>query len=201
MLPMARPSVSTACFAKTLGRLAVLAAVQAVACRGSSAPPMKGIRATAMARSRGIESYDVILCDRDDVNAIVHGLDVARLTVHAVRGEAKQVLESAGTALVLRTGPNRIEVQGESSSIVLERLSGAWLARDSMDAKTTALLATLLAIDVDMAVQGTSLVGNAQAYVPCTLRCESASACVIRGNLPSCAESIVTCGECLEQEP
>jgi hypothetical protein len=62
-------------------------------------------------------------------------------------------------------------------------------------------VALLLAVDIDMAVQGTSLVANGSEYVACTIECTSAAQCVPQWDAPVCAPHVVTCSACLEQEP
>jgi hypothetical protein len=151
----------------------------------------------------GIFAYDIIHADRKTLDVRLEGQTTGRLRVE-VRGEVvTQRLEAAGRPpFVLQTSPDQLETREAATARVLARkAAGRWGIVDAPSAADTFTIAQILAADVDLAVQGASMIWDGGQYAFCTWECVKAGECIRKDSLEECAPRVVTCAACLEQEP
>src|SRR5205814_10059880 len=101
------------------------------------------------------------------------------LHVHVMKAEALQQLEmGGGPPFVLGTSATAVEIGGTNASKVLaEVIGGGWVARAPTTPGEASKLSLLMAVDLDLAVQGSSMVFAGQLYAHCSLECSQAARC------------------------
>jgi hypothetical protein len=162
-----------------------------------------GIPAGDAARAQGVDAYDVLRATEQDIDARLLGRAAAHLLVHCADGVTVQRLDGRAP-FELSTSPGRIEIgTGGAFRVVAEKDGDRWLSRGPLDADADARrsMRLLFAVDVDLAVQGSSIVLGGTAFARCTEECDRAQLCAETFEAASCAQHAVLCGGCLEQEP
>ena len=191
-----------------LGLVAIAGLVAAIALAAvRTAPPLPAQIATgSAARSSGILGFEVISEAPGSLDVRLDGPPGGgRLRVRtapAQPGETEQQIEGFGAPFIVRTRRESLVLgRAGAERIVARRERGAWIG-DSLDAGDSAALARVVALDEELAVQGSSLVFGGAAYVQCTVRCLRAEACVrTTANAARCADDVVVCAACLERAP
>jgi hypothetical protein len=155
------------------------------------------------ARAQRVDSYLFHQATAHDLDLAFIGPKEGRLKVHVMGGSAVQELERTPEGrTVLRTSARRIELEdGEGARLLAEAADGRWVARAPVSPAAAASLAFLVAVDLDLAVQGASMVFEGKLYARCTLECATGVVCLRRSAFEECAEHVAVCGACLEQEP
>lgn len=190
--------------AASLALVSLVALASAIVLASSQTPaqPPAWIAADDAARSRGVHRFEVVTEAPGVLDVRLEGPAVAgRLRVHADATETEQRIEGFGEPFVVRTRRDSLAVgRPGAERIIAHRGRGSWDGAP-LDAADADALARVLAIDVSVAVQGSSLVFGGTGYVSCTVRCTRAETCVRRMSQPAgCADDIVVCGACLERE-
>lgn len=192
--------------AASLALVSLVGLASAIVRASSKTPaqPLAWIPADDAARSRGIGRFEVVAEAPGVLDVRLEGPAVAgRLRVRAGATETEQRIEGFGEPFVVRTRRDSLAVgRPGAERIIARRGRGSWDGAP-LDAADADALARVLAIDVSVAVQGSSLVFGGTGYVSCTVRCTRAETCVRRMSrqLAGCADDIVVCGACLEREP
>jgi hypothetical protein len=154
------------------------------------------------AQELGFTAYEINKATADELDVTLVGRSPARLLATITQAESIQRLQRSGEVFALRTSADRMQVeQGGRSRLLAERLGDRWFERAALDVAGRQNLGVILAADIDLAVQGTSMVFGGQRYVWCTLECVNSAACLRRGAEGLCAAGITTCAACLGQEP
>ena len=175
-------------------------AASALGCTEAS-PAATGIGAGDEARARGVEGYDVVSASAHDLDVQLRSATPARLRIHTAEGETVQRLDGP-IAFALATSQSHLRLEvGGRPRLVAEKSGEAWLARDAIDPLAARAIELVLAIDIDLAAQGSSLVFGGSVLARCSETCEKATRCAGHFEADRCAPSIVLCGACLEQEP
>jgi hypothetical protein len=183
------------------GRVAVVGLLALGACSREH-PAITAYPAGDLARRQGIEGYQILKDRPTELDLNLSGRPAAKLAVRILGGVTTQSIEREGGRFGLRTSFDRVEVEENGRyRVAAERMVGGWKVHEGLGRVSTDWLAFLLAIDVDLAVQGTSMVFQGRRYAWCTLECERAAGCARQGTPLNCLEQLVTCGACLEQEP
>lgn len=183
---------------------ALLAAVATIsACGRPAAVSSRRFAAGPAAQARGVAAFQVLRAGPRHLDLLLEGELAGHLEVRAANGNATQRLEVGGAPpLVLRTSWERVTVEFvESTQVLAERTGTVWIAREPLAAAAGALVTLLLALDIDLAVQGTSMTFNGRRYAWCTPMCATAERCARGGRAEACGDAVATCGACLEQEP
>jgi hypothetical protein len=153
----------------------------------------------------GVQGYRVLRADAQFVDVRLVGPRGGRLTIHALPSHVEQrLVRDDGTTLGLVTDAQTIRVDVGTQSWVVARREGArWAPVEGTvpTATWSTDMTLVLAVDIDMAVQGTSLVASGSEYVACTIECTSAAECIPHWDASECAPHVMTCSACLEQEP
>jgi hypothetical protein len=166
------------------------------------APGRATFPAGPAAQELGFTAYDINKATRDELDVTLLGRSPAHLFATVTEREAIQRLQRRDDVFSLRTSADRMAVeQGGVPRLLAERLGDRWLERAPLDAADREKLGAILAADIDLAVQGTSMVFGGRRYVWCTLECVNSAACLRRGSAGPCAAGITTCAACLAQEP
>jgi hypothetical protein len=166
-----------------------------------ASPGSTGIRAGDAARARGVDAYDVLEATAHDIDARLLGKVPLHLHVHSADGETVQQLDGPAP-FVLSTSRERVEVETSGHPrIVAEKVGDVWRAPEGVDAATQRAIGLVLSVDVDLAVQGSSLVFGGSTFARCTETCDRASRCAEHFDAARCAQDTTLCGACLEQEP
>jgi hypothetical protein len=176
----------------------------ALACAPRAPSPAGTFAAGPVARGHGVEGYQVLAADAHHLDVRWLGRTAGHLRVEVQGGSATQRLEAPEEAFTLFTSRDRIAMDLDGTRRVLaERTGDGWVERErpARGASSDRWLPTLLAVDIDLAVQGTSMIFEGKVYAPCTGECIKAERCVRESPLPRCAAGVTTCGACLEQEP
>jgi hypothetical protein len=150
-----------------------------------------------------VSSYLIRQAGAHDLDTDLMGATPGRLIIHVLSGIATQELKREdGRRFILRTSSSRIEVADDGGPRLLaERFRDGWQQRGRLSPSALASLDLLLAVDLDLAVQGASMAFDGRLYARCSLECWSATTCVRRPSFDRCAEHVAVCGACLEQEP
>ncbi|MBS2012688.1 MAG: hypothetical protein JST00_07375 [Deltaproteobacteria bacterium] len=147
-----------------------------------AATPVGEIDASAPARSCGIRRYRVEQADRRSVRVRWDG---GALTSDGDEERTLQTLTLGARTYELETKGGRFELRG---------------AANDVDARLA--LRAFMAVDVDMAVQGSSLVRGGRAHASCTSECLRAYSCAGRERADAaCEASVAVCGACMVQWP
>lgn len=173
------------------------------ACGRPAAVPSSRFVAGPAAQARGVAAFQVLRAGPRHLDLLLEGEGAGGLEVRVAGGNSIQRLELRGTPpLVLRTSWDRVQVEMAGSTQVLAERSGAvWVARERLAPAAQPLVTLLLALDIDLAVQGTSMAFQGRHYAWCTRMCAAAERCARQGRLETCGDAVATCGACLEQEP
>ena len=156
--------------------------------------------ASKEASALGVQGYRVLRADAHNLELHLLGTRQARLQVEVRGGNALQRLQTVDGAFTLWTSLDRITVEQQAAPfLAAERVDDGWIERAPIPPAAWPSLELLMAVDIDLAVQGTSMIFEGKQYAWCTLQCSNAARC--GPDLELCAESIVTRGACLEQEP
>jgi hypothetical protein len=187
-------------FAGSCGALVTFGAAGFTGCAPRS--PASVVGAGPLARGAGVSAYRVL---RDEL----HALDVEVLGDHPARLESRGTASSVTERLfvsspsvekvALEVTVDRLELRaGGQRVIVAERDGERWQASGTLGADDQATLAMLMAVDVDLAAQGTALVLGGTVYPSCTFECLQAAACAPRWDLrsSSCARPVAMCVAC-----
>jgi hypothetical protein len=183
-----------------IGRGCLAAVVAAGTSCTVRAPGTGPFAAGAEAQQHGVTSYSVTHADARSLDVGLLGDRPARLAIRVEDLTTSQRLDrDASPPFILRTSPSRVAVStGAREVLVMERVGSSWIDRQPLTGAERELVARLLAVDIDLAVQGSSMVFRGARYVGCTQACVAAARCA---ELTVCAESVVTCAGCLAQEP
>jgi len=154
------------------------------------APAPQPIAVEPAARAHGVVGMTVVVDRPDALEVVVDTTAGPRaLHIHASAGATEQRLDG----FALRTERDAIAIAGNR----VATRDGTWTASPLAPGDADAL-ARVLAVDIALAVQGSSLVFDGDDYAACTARCIRAEAC---RDLARCADDIVVCGACLVREP
>jgi hypothetical protein len=179
--------------------LAAVAYAQ-TACTEAS-PSLNNLPAGSAARMQGIQAYDIVEASAHDLDVRIVGNPSGRLRVHSQGGATTQELDGA-ERFGLSTSRTRVAVRiGAVERTIAEQDDMGWHPIGPVNADAQRALGILLAIDVDLAVQGSSLVFGGTTFASCTDECDRATVCAAAFNASRCAPSVSVCGACLEQEP
>jgi len=170
------------------------------------------VAASAPARSCGVHRYRIERSDRRSVHATWDGGaftssgDAAHTLQRIELGEGSFELETTPSRVVLRRLSHDRAIDAfvaETDDAVPPTGHGRrWRIRSTPERETMNVLRTIAAIDVDLAVQGSSLVYGGRVHTSCTLECMRAAECAPRAaTAPACIESIDLCGGCMVQAP
>jgi hypothetical protein len=159
--------------------------------------------ATAAAHEMGIFAYDIIHADPRNVDVLLDGRTSGRLRVEVRSAVVTQRFEEPDRpSFILQTSPNEIEARVAATTRVLaKKAASGWKIVAPPAAADTLKIATILAADVDLAVQGASMIWDGGQYAFCTWECVKAGACARKDSFEQCAAHVVICAACLEQEP
>jgi hypothetical protein len=152
------------------------------------------------ARRRGVDTYLVRRAGAHDLDVELAGAVRGRLVAHVVAGAAAQQIEREGMdPFTLRTSSELVEAEDAGGTFPVARFAnGRWMQSTPAPRGISTSMQLLMAIDIDLAVQGASMVFGGKLYARCTLECWTAARCPA---LDQCAGHIVICAACLEQEP
>src|SRR5262249_41130564 len=156
------------------------------------------------ARARGVTGYHVLVAGAHDVDVELLGARPMHLVARAGPEVTEQWLEGAKVPMHLVTREDRIEVERDGVPVpVATRRDRPGLAGSPLTPDESETLALVAAVDVDLAVQGSSIVFGGRRYEQCTLACIHASSCSqqLARELAACARAVTICGACLDAEP
>jgi hypothetical protein len=188
-----------------LSFLALGMAIVRASC-ASAAPCTSWIAADAAARSHGILGFEVVAEGPRALDVRIDPLDgpAARLRMGAGASSTEQTITGFGAPFVVRTRRDQLALGRPGAERIVarrDRAGDAW-SGGALDAGDAEALARVLALDVALAVQGTSLVFGGAVYASCTARCSRAERCVRPGrSAAACADDVVVCAACLERAP
>jgi hypothetical protein len=186
----------------------VLAAMLALesGCARHPDPPRDVVPASRLAAAEGVSGYRPVHVGKNDLEVQLIGTPGGRFMVRASAERVAQSVELAsGAAIDVRTSAALIAVVREGNEVLLAHHDGArWVDDAPLAPREDTAWRTLAAVDVDMAMQGTSVTSGGTRYVSCTAQCIAAAECVRRSEsaaVARCAFSFTTCSACLEVEP
>lgn len=179
--------------------LATLACLALGACGGRTRPTVVAVGPAA--RAHGYARYETLDADAHHVDAVVSGAWLARVHVDADGEVTTERLEEAGRVTVLHATADALDLTVDGATHALARRRGDFWTTQALNPAARVPLASLLALDVDLAVQGSSIIWRGGAYVQCTLGCARAAACVARDLDAACARLSDDCAGCLEAAP
>jgi hypothetical protein len=199
--PLRNASQKTAIVGRSTSTVSLLLITVLASCGRTAAPETRFAPGPA-ARAHGVSMFQVLRADAQNLDVVLEGR-AGRLEVRTAGGVSTQRLEiSEAAPLILRTSWERVEVEiGEANQVLAERSGAVWMGRQPLAEGAQPLVALLLAMDIDLAVQGTSMAFQGRRYAWCTPACVSAERCARAGQLGTCGDQVATCGACLEQEP
>lgn len=174
-----------------------------LSCTRARPPAQTRFLAGPAAHSHGVVAFEVVVANATHLDLVLEGSRAGHLKVETIGGSSTQRLALAGAMpIVLRTSWERVELEANGENRLLaERVGAKWTIRQPVPREALPVGSLLLALDIDLAVQGTSMIFRGRRYAFCTPACVAAERCIGVGTLdPLCAESIATCGACLEQE-
>jgi hypothetical protein len=184
--------------------LALLAAA-AVGCGARSAPPPAVVASSDAAHRRGIAAYEIRHADAHEVDVALRGATPGQLHSLSRAGVTVQELETPGGSVTVTSSLERVEARistarGVERWTLGEKRGADWIVPAARPPSSTlGLVATVFAVDVDMAVQGSCVVEGGRAHVACTLECTRAATCADQDPSPRCAQAMAGCGACMDQ--
>jgi hypothetical protein len=169
------------------------------ACQSPSrATPTTAAPAGSAAHDAGVESYAIARDEHDVVDVELRGTSSGHLTARAAGGTVTETFTHDTTTFVLVADGKSLRLGGNAVAV---REASGWKSAATLSPDEQRELELFAAVDQDLAVQGTSFARD--EYVPCSLACSDAIACLPRGERleGDCARSFDWCVACLEVAP
>ncbi len=177
----------------------------AAGCGARAAPRAAIVASSDAARRRGVAEYEVRHADAHRVDVALRGSVAGQLRSISRDGVTVQELEVARGSVTITSSLERVEVEvadagGAQRWTLGEKRGDEWRVPAARPAASAlGLAATVFAVDVDMAVQGSCVVGGGRVHVACTLECTRAASCAEQDPSPRCAQAMAGCGACMDQ--
>jgi hypothetical protein len=153
------------------------------------------------ARSLGVTGYRVLHDDPADLDVELVGERSGRLHAHGTPDRVEQRLDGAPQGPVeMAASAQEVSLRTDGAIMTVAlRSGGRWRRGAGLTAAQTSALRMLMAVDVDLAVQGSSLILGGADYVQCTFACSAASSCTPAWNEQgeACARSVADCSSCM----
>jgi hypothetical protein len=160
------------------------------------------VRAGEAAVRSGITQYALHRVEAHHLGVGLMGILSGDLTVDVFGGAATQHLALADRPpFDLETSKERVGVTDGTRRFLMSKNGSAWTMAGPSESIDRSIMQLLMAVDVDLGVQGATMVFDGSLYAPCTVDCMFAEKCVGAARLATCASDVVTCAACLEQEP
>jgi hypothetical protein len=172
-----------------------LAALVVCACQSPSRAIPTTAPAGSAARDVGVDSYAIARDERNAIDVELRGASSGHLTAQAVAGTVKETVTRDAHEITLVADGTSLRLGDKT---IASRDADGWKFTTTLSPAEQGELALFAAVDQDLAVQGTSFARG--EYVPCSLACYDAIACLPKSARldGECARSFDRCVACLE---
>jgi hypothetical protein len=174
--------------------------------------PASMVVAGPPAHAVGVTDYRVLASGPATLDVVLLGTRTGRLRCLGSAVEVDQRIEGGTeSGLDLLASADRLTLRrGDVQTVVAARARGRWHAGTKLAPDEASALRLFMAIDLDLGVQGSSVIFAGEDYVQCTFACTLATSCVSRLNDDprdatttndtqdeSCARAVASCAGCM----